>query len=126
MYQLNYKNIQVCLLSFFALLVVISFTNNISDGVRNYSIFGIVVSLASWIMDSMISQEEAKVPQYWNIKINRISDKRTKNNWLLFIILVLAFLFQFLLPVFFVGIYLIFGFIYFIALKIFVYDDAEL
>lgn len=128
MRQLNYKNVHIWLLSFFALLVVIFLTNliyqtNISDIVIKYSIFGIVLCLISWNVDSMILHEVDKVPEYWYNKIHKILDKRNKNNWLLIGILLFTLIFQFLLPSFWVMIYLIFGFLYLSILKIYVIDD---
>ena len=124
----NFKAVHLFLLSLFVFLLVLSVTGSIdssiiSDIVIRYSIFGIVVCLVSWIVDSMILNEADKVPQYWHNKIHKILDKRNKNNWFLIGILLFTLIFQFLLPSAWWMIYLIFGFLYFPALKIFVLDD---
>jgi hypothetical protein len=123
-YQFNYKEVHFYLLSFFGLLIFLSLIGSInssdkSDFIMKYSIFGIVICLVSWHIESKIISEANAItgeiiysPDLDDFRIHNKLNERNKNREVLLITLIPALFVSILLPSMWLLIYLIFGCIY--------------
>lgn len=128
-YQFNYKAVHFYLLSFFGLLLSLSLIGSInssdkSDFIMKYSIFGIVICLVSWHVESKIISEAKAItgeimysPDWDDIRIHKKLSERNKNREALLITLIPALFISILLPSMWLLIYLICGCIYWYLLK---------
>lgn len=104
--EISYKNVHVFLISLFTVCILLSLTGLIASSIDanfviKYSIFGLIITIVSW-----------------DIIYNHYY-KNTKNIWILLVILVLTLLFNINFPSSWLIIYVMFGFLYAILLKLY-------
>lgn len=128
-YQFNYKDVHFYLLSLFGLLVILSLTgsinsSNISDFIIRYSIFGIVICLVSWHVESKIFSEAEAItgeilyrPDWDDFRIYEKLSERNSNRQALILTLIPAFILSLVLPSLWWVVYPIFGFFYLFLLQ---------
>ena len=127
--QFNFKAVHLFLLSLFVFLLVLSVTGSIdssiiSDFIIKYSIFGIIVCLVSWHVESKIDSEAMAItgeifyePDWHNYRIYEKLSEKNQNRQLLILILILVFIISLLTQSIWWVIYPISGFFYFFLLK---------
>jgi len=96
----NYKTVYFYLLSLFGFLLIFALIGQIeSIFVRNYSIWGIIICIASWIVDEQIILSAEGItrtglydPDIDNPEIHKVLKYRLWNLWILFILLLFSFI----------------------------------
>jgi hypothetical protein len=117
--EFNYNKIHFWLLSFFGLLIILALTGQIKSDIYldfaiKYSIFGIIICLFSWNVESKIINKAEFTKLGYHI--DELIDDLMKKRWVLVGILVTTFIFNVLLPDLWWIFYPLFVFIYFFLL----------
>lgn len=97
--KFNYERVYFFLLSLFGIILVLSLMGQINSNLaREYSIFGIAVCIAAWIIDGQIMHkaEEPRsygLPDLNDLDVHKMLGHRIILMWILFGVLLLSLLF---------------------------------